>query len=119
VSLDIFSTSLALCFFMAISAHPHAWVDTRLGLIRAPHLARSPARGGRITWFVLASLGIGLAAIAVLQAVGSAGLTAWEFVAWKGVMATLIAGAAAAVTAYWTLARERDILTLSTNIVRH
>jgi hypothetical protein len=100
VSIDIFSTSLILCFFMAVSAHPHAWVDARLGVIRAPAHARSPARGGRIMWFVIASLGIALAVIAVLKAVGSGSLTVWEFVYWKGLAATVIAGAAAMVTAY-------------------
>jgi hypothetical protein len=107
VSMDIFSTSLVLCFFMAISAHPHAWVDARLGVVRAPDHVRSPARSGRITWFVVASLGIALTVIAVLKAAGSAGLTVWGFVSWKGVAATVIAGAAAMVTAYWTLAREK------------
>lgn len=107
VSMDIFLTSLILCFFMAISAHPHAWVDARLGVIRAPEYARSPARVGRITWFVAASLGIAVAAIATLTALGSGGLTVWEFVTWKGLAATVIAGAAAMVTAYWTLAREK------------
>jgi hypothetical protein len=107
VSVDIFSTSLVLCFFMAISAHPHAWVDTRLGIIRAPDDARSPARSGRILRFILASLGIALGVIAVLKVVGSDGLSVWQFVFWKGVAATVIAGAAAMVTAYWTLAREK------------
>jgi hypothetical protein len=107
VSMDIFSTSLILCFFMAISAHPHAWVDARLGVIRAPDQARSPARGGRIAWFGAASLGITVAVIATLKALGSGGLTVWEFVTWKGLAATVIAGAAAMVTAYWTLAREK------------
>jgi hypothetical protein len=107
VSVDIFSTSLVLCFFMAISAHPHAWVDTRLGIIRAPDDARSPARSGRIIRFIIASLGIALAVIAVLKVVGSDGLTVWQFVFWKGVAATVIAGAAAMITAYWTLAREK------------
>jgi len=107
VSMDIFLTSLILCFFMAISAHPHAWVDARLGVIRAPGEARSPARVGRITWFVAASLGVAVATIATLTALGSGGLTVWEFVTWKGLAATVIAGAAAMVTAYWTLAREK------------
>lgn len=107
VSVDIFSTSLILCFFMAISAHPHAWVDARLGVIRAPDYARSPARGGRITWFVAASLGIAVAVIATLKAMGSGGLTVWEFVTWKGLAVTVIASAAAMITAYWTLAREK------------
>ncbi len=107
VSVDIFSTSLVLCFFMAISAHPHAWVDARLGVIQAPDQARSPARGGRVTWFVVASIGVALAVIAVLKGVGSTGMTVWEFASWKGVAATVIAGAAAMVTAYWTLAREK------------
>ena len=107
VSVDIFFTSLVLCFFMAISAHPHAWVDARLGVIQAPDQARSPARGGRAIWFVIASIGVALGVIAVLKAVGSAGLTVWEFASWKGVAATVIAGAAAMVTAYWTLAREK------------
>ncbi len=107
VSVDIFSTSPVLCFFMAISAHPHAWVDARLGVIRAPDHARSPARGGRVTWFVVTSIGIALGVIVVLKGVGSAGLTVWEFASWKGGAATVIAGAAAMVTAYWTLAREK------------
>jgi hypothetical protein len=107
VSIDIFSTSLVLCFFMAISAHPHALVDARLGVIRAPDHTRSPARSGRVTWFVAASLAIAVGVIAVLKAVDSVGMTVWGFVFWKGVAATIIAGAAAMMTAYWTLAREK------------
>ena len=45
-------------------------------------------------------------AFAVLRGMSSVGLTLWEFVAWKGRATTLIAGAAAMVTAHWTLARE-------------
>ena len=107
VSLDIFFTSLVLCFFMAISAHPHAWVDARLGVIRTPARAHSPTRRGRISWFVVASLGLAGGVLAVLKGMSSAGLTVWEFVVWKGLATTLIAGAAAMATAYWTMARER------------
>ncbi len=107
VSLDIFFTSFVLCFFMAISAHPHAWVDARLGVIRTPARAHSPTRRGRISWFVGASLGLGGGVMAVLKGMSSAGLTVWEFVVWKGLATTLIAGVAAMATAYWTVARER------------
>ena len=107
VSLDIFLTSLVLCFFMAISAHPHAWVDARLGVIRTPARAHSPTRRGRISWFVVSSLALAGGVMAVLKGMSSAGLTVWEFVVWKGLATTLIAGAAAMATAYWTVARER------------
>jgi hypothetical protein len=107
VSMDIFSTSLVLCFFMAISAHPHAWVDARLGVIRAPEDARSPARLARIGWFLAASAGLALGITAALRATGSDGMAVWGFVPWKGVAATGIAGASAMITAYWTLARDK------------
>jgi hypothetical protein len=48
VSFDIFVAGIVLRGFMAISAHPHAWVDLRLGVVNAPPEARSPARSGRV-----------------------------------------------------------------------
>ena len=108
VSVDMLFTALILCFFMAISAHPQALVDSQLGVIRAPQSARSPGRGGRIIRFVLCSLGLALATLVILKLAGVAGLSVPEFVLLKALAATLIAGAAAMVTAYWTLARVAD-----------
>ncbi len=107
VSLDSFITRVVLCGFMAISAHPHAWVDIRLGVVNAPLSARSPARSGRAAWFVGASVGLAVIVLVVLKGVGSSGLSVWTFAVWKGVVSALIAGVAAMVTAHWTLARER------------
>jgi len=105
VSVDILFTALILCFFMAISAHPQALVDGQLGVISAPKSAHSPGRGGRTVRFVSGSLGVALATAAILNLAGVAGLSVPEFVLWKALAATLVAGAAAMVTAYWTLAR--------------
>jgi hypothetical protein len=52
-------------------------------------------------------LGVAIAVLAVLKGIGSAGLTLWEFVVWKGAASIVIAGAAAMATAHWTLAREK------------
>lgn len=113
VSIDILSTSLMLCFFMAVSAHPHAWVDARMGVISAPDHARSPTRTGRIGWFLAASFAIALVVIFLLRIGGIAGVPIWGFVPWKGLAATVIAGVAAMVTAYWTLAREKEAVAAS------
>jgi hypothetical protein len=112
VSVDTLFTSLILCFFMAISAHPHALVDVQLGVIRAPKSARSPGRGGRVVRFTLCSLGLALATAGILKLAGIDGLSVTEFVLWKSLAATLIAGAAAMVTACWTLARLSPVETL-------
>lgn len=106
VSMDILFTSINICFFMAISATPHALVDTRLGLISAPERARSPARGGRIGWFLLFSLGVALGTMAGLKVAGIEDIMIRGFVPWKGLAAGGIAGVAAMTSAYWTLARE-------------
>jgi hypothetical protein len=113
VSLDILSTSLMLCFFMAVSAHPHAWVDARMGIISAPDHACSPTRTGRIGWFLAVSFVIALLVIFLLKIAGIAGVPIWGFVPWKGLAATVIAGVAAMVTAYWTLAREKEAVAAS------
>jgi hypothetical protein len=42
-----------------------------------------------------------------MTAIGSRGFAVWGFVYWKGVATTVIAGASAMATAYWTLAREK------------
>ena len=106
ISLDLLFTSLILCFFMSLAATPHALVDTRLGLISAPESAYSPARKGRIGWFLLSSVGIALGTMIGLKATGIEGLVVREFVPWKGLAAGAIAGIAATISAYWTLARE-------------
>ena len=106
VSVDTFFTGLILCFFMAISAHPHAQVDFRMGLIKVPSNARSPGKPGRIACFVFASFLIALGTWLVLMAVSNDQITLPGFVVWKAVVATLIAGVAAMVTAHWTIARE-------------
>lgn len=113
VSVDIFLTALVLSGFMALSAHPHAWVDIRLGVVSAYRGARSPARSGRVAWFVGSSLGAAVLTFAVLHGIGSIGMTLGEFVVWKGLATTLIAGAAAMVTAHWTLAREALAVTIA------
>jgi hypothetical protein len=107
VGVDTLCTALILCFLMAVSAHPHAWVDSKLGVIQAPHDAHSPARFGRVAWFVSAGLGLTLLMLAVLKITGMAEISFSVFVLWKGLASTLIAGLAAMVTAYWTLAREK------------
>jgi hypothetical protein len=107
LGVDTVATGLMLCFFMAVSAHPHAWVDAKLGVIRAPHDASSPARLGRVTWFTGTSLGLALLVFLVLKIIGIADLSFSAFLTWKGISATVIAGIAAMVTAHWTLARER------------
>jgi hypothetical protein len=112
VGIDALVTGLLLCFFMAISAHPHAWVDTRLGVINAPDHARSPARSRRVFWFVSASLAIALGVIFLLKVLGVPEISIWWFVSWKGLISAVIAGASAMATAYWTLAREKAALAL-------
>ncbi len=107
LGIDTVITGLMLCFFMAVSAHPHAWVDAKLGVIRAPAAASSPARLGRVAWFTGASLGFALLVVLVLKVLGIVDLSFPAMVAWKGISATVIAGIAAMVTAHWTLARER------------
>lgn len=107
LGIDTVITGLMLCFFMAVSAHPHAWVDAKLGVIRAPASASSPARPGRVAWFTGASLGFGLLVVLVLKVLGIMDLSFPTMVAWKGISATVIASIAAMVTAHWTLARER------------
>lgn len=108
LGVDTFATALMLCFFMAISAHPHARVDTKLGVIRAPDDASSPARLGRAAWFTGVSLGLTLLVFFVLYIMGITDIAFPAFLSWKGISATAIAGIAAMITAYWTLARERS-----------
>lgn len=110
VSFDSFLTGVVLCGFMAISAHPHAMVDIRLGVVNAPPAARSPARSGRIAWFVGTSLILAVGVLAILKAIGTVGLPLWTFVVWKGLVSVAIAGAAAMATAHWTLAREKLVV---------
>ena len=106
ISLDIFFTSLILCFVVSLSAAPHALVDTRLGLISASESAYSPARKGWVGWFLLFSVGVALGTMVGLKAVGIEGLVVRWFIPWKGLAAGAIAGIAATISAYWTLAGE-------------
>ena len=108
LGVDTVATALMLCFFMAVSAHPHAWVDGKLGVIQAPHDAYSPARLGRVAWFSGVSLGLTLLVLFGLRITGTTDISFSAFLSWKGISATVIAGIAAMVTAYWTLARERS-----------
>ncbi len=107
VSFDSFLTGVVLSGFMAISAHPHALVDSQIGVVNAPPAARSPARSGRIAWFVGASFLLAVGVLVILKAIGAVGLPLWIFVAWKGLVSVAIAGAAAMATAHWTVAREK------------
>lgn len=59
------------------------------------------------------SLGAAVMTFAVLHGIGSIGLTLWEFVVWKGLATTLIAGAAAMAIAHWTLAREAPAMKIT------
>ena len=108
LGVDTFATALMLCFFMAVSAHPHAWVDGKLGVIQPPSGASSPARLGRVAWFTGVSLGLTLLALLILRITGTIDISFSAFLLWKGISATMIAGIAAMVTAYWTLARTKQ-----------
>ena len=100
ISLDIFFTSLILCFVVSLSAAPHALVDTRLGLISASESAYSPARKGWVGWFLLFSVGVALGTMVGLKAVGIEGLVVRWFIPWKGLAAGAIAGIAATISPY-------------------
>jgi len=113
VSVDVFSTAVILCFFMAVSAYPHALVDGRLGVIRPPRGARSPGRAGRISLLLLGCVAVALVTGLILKLAGVTWLSLGEFIVVKAILATGIAGAAAMVVAYWTLARENLTGTLS------
>jgi hypothetical protein len=100
LGIDTFATALILCFFMAVSAHPHAWVDAKLGVIRAPDDASLPARPRRMAWFAGTSLGLALLVFGILRVAGIADVSFSTFISWKGISATVIDGIAVMVTAY-------------------
>lgn len=109
VGVDILLTSLILCFFMALSARPHARVDARLGVIAPPGMKGSPGTLARAGWFVFASLLLSGITTALVQITAPDGITLPLFIVLKATLATLIAGAAAMMTAYWTLAGMADV----------